>query len=93
MIKLRTKDGKRLKVSQDIPFIEICDLDGNLGAVVHVFDSGEIKIYTPGDDSFSRYVSIFKSKTTHYAVKADQYMKQIEQHDKDKAEAVKLAKL
>lgn len=36
MIKLRTKDGKRLKVSQDVPFIEICDADGDIGALVHI---------------------------------------------------------
>lgn len=86
MIRLRTKTGKRLKVSEDVPFIEICDEDGNLGAVVMQFPKGEIKVVTPGDDSFIRYVKTFKSKITNYAEVVNQKMKEVEEHDKRKRE-------
>jgi hypothetical protein len=35
MIKLRTKENKIFKVKDDVGFIEICDNDGNLGALIH----------------------------------------------------------
>lgn len=85
MIRLRTKTGKRLKVAEDVPFIEICDMDGNLGAVVLQFNEGtEIKIVTPGDDSFDNYVKTFKSKVTQYAEKINKRMKEVEEHDRRK---------
>lgn len=81
LIKLRTKTGKRLKVSEDVSFIEICDMDGRLGALVHIFPSGEIKVCTPGDDSFDRYARFFGSNLTDYAEKIDDEMRRVEQHD------------
>jgi hypothetical protein len=36
MIKLRTKENKIFKVKDYVGFIEICDNDGNLGALIHI---------------------------------------------------------
>lgn len=85
MIKLRTKSGKRLKVAEDIPFIEICDADGNLGALVIQFNNGsEVKVVTPGDDSFDNYVRSFGSKITKYAELINDEMKRVESHEERK---------
>lgn len=85
MIRLRTAEGKRLRISEDVPYIEICDADGNLGALVIQFDNGaEVKIVTPGDSTFDNYVRAFKSKVTQYAERVNKEMRKVEEHDKRK---------
>lgn len=66
MLKLRTKNNKRYKVADDVVFIEICDGEGNLGAIIHVMDNGVINISLPGEPTFSNYVKLYGSKTTHF---------------------------
>lgn len=66
MLKLRTKNNKRFKVSEDITFIEICDVEGNLGALIHLPTPHEIIIAKPGDTTFERYVRVYGSKLSKF---------------------------
>lgn len=64
MIKLRTKTNKRFKVADDVSFIEICDQDGGLGAVLHILPNNEINLSIPGESTYENYVNSYKVKRT-----------------------------
>ena len=50
MLKLRTVDNKKYKLAKDIAFIEICDADGGLGALIEITNNGSlIQVHRPGD--------------------------------------------
>jgi hypothetical protein len=60
MIKLRTKENKIFKVKEDVGFVEICDNDGNLGALIHIQDSQRLSLCIPGDPTFENYLIRYK---------------------------------
>ena len=67
MLKLRTVDNKKYKLSKDIAFIEICDVDGGLGALIEITNDGSlIQVHRPGDQTFENYILKYKSKLTNY---------------------------
>lgn len=68
MVKLRTKEGDRFKVEENISFIEICDLEGNLGCLVHIQNPEDISVLFPGDSSFERYTKVYKSKRSQLLI-------------------------
>lgn len=70
MVKLRDRNGKRWTV-QDIAYIEVCDGDGRLAALVSIHDSGRVTVSAPGDDVFARYAEAFGSRVSEVTRKYD----------------------
>jgi hypothetical protein len=66
MIKLRTKENKVFKLKEDVGFIEICDGSGNLGALVHIMEHGQITVNIPGDPTFENYLLRYKVTPTAF---------------------------
>lgn len=62
MLKLRNEKGKVLELSKNVKFVEICDLDGNLAAVVYMSSAGRVKIIQQDDEDFARYVTAYNPK-------------------------------
>jgi hypothetical protein len=65
MVKLRSKTGKSYTVGSDVSFIEICDLDGNIGALVNL-NNGMITVSKVGDSTFENYCIKYKLRPTNY---------------------------
>lgn len=64
MIWLRNEDGKRFSTEKlGTKYIEICDDEGNLAAVVFNSTPGVISIIQEGDVEFHKYVKHYKVKT------------------------------
>lgn len=74
MIRLRTKTNKRFKVTEDVNFIEICDNNGSLGAVIHITPEGRISVALPGDVTYENYANAFNSERATL-IKHDAYKK------------------
>lgn len=69
MIRLRTKTNKTYKIGSDVSFIEICDIDGGLGALIFIDDNtGAIQVTKPGD-------SIYENYLIKYGVTPSEYVK------------------
>lgn len=49
-------------------FVEICDLDGNIGAVVFMDDKGTVRLVGPSDPEAARYAKIFGVKFSQLTV-------------------------
>lgn len=61
MIRVRTTDGKLYSMKDSARFIEICDEDGNIGAVVITGDDS-VRVLSVGDEAFRKYLDSFKLK-------------------------------
>lgn len=68
MLKLRTKTNKRFKVAEDVSFIEICDKEGNLGALISINEDGSIEVNLPGERTYENYVQSFKVKRSTFII-------------------------
>lgn len=66
MLKLRTKANKQYKIGKDVEFIEICDEDGALGALIHIKENGFIQIARPGDNLFENYLIRYNVPVTTF---------------------------
>jgi hypothetical protein len=67
MLRIRTKTNKTYKIGSDVSFIEICDTEGNLGALIFIEDgSGAIKIARPGDSLYENYLIKYKVTPSGY---------------------------
>lgn len=65
MIKLRNAEGKCFSVAKlDMKFVEICDQDGDIAALVYMPDNTSVSVVQPGDVEFERYVRKFKLQKT-----------------------------
>lgn len=61
MIRLRKTDGTFFTLPADVRFVEITDLDGKVGQVLTLKDSGEIQIFSGADRvEAARYARAFK---------------------------------
>ena len=64
MVRVRTTDGSLHVLGEKARFVEICDKQGGLAVVVFINDAGVIKILSPGDDEFLRYVKAYRPAIT-----------------------------
>ena len=62
-VNLRLKNGKLFNV-KDVSFVEVCDDEGYLSALVYLSNTGIVHIHTPDDEQFKRYSSMYKRKAT-----------------------------
>lgn len=60
MLRIRTIDGKAYRLQDNARFIEICDNNGNVAAIVFMRDDGSITICRVGEEEFENYVEAFK---------------------------------
>lgn len=67
MLRLRTKDNKKYKVGDDVAFIEICDANGALGALIQITNDGTVTtLYYPGDQTFENYIIKYNTPTAKF---------------------------
>jgi len=62
MLRIRhveNKDVVTRELSAAYRFVEICDLDGNIGAVVFMDDKGTIRLVKPEDPDARRYAKLY----------------------------------
>lgn len=59
MIRVRTTDGKAYKMNPAARFVEICDEEGKIAAVVFQKDNGEVRVVSTEDKEFYRYVKSY----------------------------------
>lgn len=62
MIRIRTVDGKAFKMSDAARFVEICDDNGGLAAVVFQNDNGAVRVVSVEDKEFYRYMKSYGLK-------------------------------
>lgn len=65
MIRIRHRENKDVvtqELTQAYRFVEICDLDGNVGAVVFMDDKGTIRLIGPDDPDATRYAGLYGVK-------------------------------
>lgn len=60
MLRIRQSTGQT-QIIQGTNFVEICDEDGGIAAVVYKDAAGRIRILEPGEEQFSRYISMYAS--------------------------------
>lgn len=60
MLRIRTTEGKAYRLHDNARFVEICDNNGNVAAVVFLRDDGSITICRVGEEEFENYISAFK---------------------------------
>lgn len=66
MIKLRNAEGKCFSVAKlDMKFVEICDQEGNIAALVYMPDNTSVSLVQPGDIEFERYIRRYKLTKTN----------------------------
>lgn len=65
MIKLRLKDGTRVKVPEEVAFIEICDREGKLAMIINLTQDNKISTAMSGDKMFDRYASAYRASVTN----------------------------
>ena len=58
MIRLRDKNGKLIPV-ENLGFVEVCDLDGNVSCAVYPDLQGHVHIVTKNSAEHKRYENIF----------------------------------
>ena len=71
MIRIRHSENKDViakELTQAYRFVEICDLDGNIGAVVFMDDKGTIRLLRPGEADAERYAKMFGVKFSKLVV-------------------------
>lgn len=61
MLRLRTSSGAEFPIPPQVRFIELCDLDGQVAAVVYSDDRGGMHIHQAGEPEFNRYMRLFPS--------------------------------
>lgn len=71
MIKLRTTAGKSYRLAPDVRFVEICDKNGGVAAVVFVRDDGSITLYRSGEEEFENYIKAYKAVKAKLIIKHD----------------------
>lgn len=64
MLKIRSTDGKAYKLNDKAKFIEICDNEGNIAAVVFIRSDGIIRICKLGEEEFNNYITAFRLHTS-----------------------------
>lgn len=65
MIRIRhteNRDVLSTELAQAYRFVEICDLDGNIGALVFMDDRGTIRLVGPDDPEARRYEKMYGVK-------------------------------
>lgn len=62
MIRVRTVEGKAYKMSDTARFVEICDADGQVAAVVFRTDNGGVRVISTEDKEFYRYIKSYGLK-------------------------------
>jgi hypothetical protein len=62
MIRVRTVDGKAYKMSPTARFVEICDEEGKVAAVVFQNDNGAVRVISVEDKEFHRYAKSYGLK-------------------------------
>lgn len=62
MIRVRDKHGNVIVPSDDLGFIEVCDMDGNVACAVYTDSHGFIHVVTSNSKEAVRYSQIFKVK-------------------------------
>lgn len=60
MLKLRDVSGKVWELPKNVAFVEVCDDQGAVCAVVHRLAPNRVAIYSPGDENFNRYLAKYK---------------------------------
>lgn len=60
MLRLRDVAGKTWELPKNVVFVEVCDAQGAICAVVHRISAKQVSVYLPGDDSFNRYLAKYK---------------------------------
>lgn len=60
MIRVRTTNGSLIVLNDKARFVEICDKNGKVAAVVFVNDYGVVRVLTPGDEEFAKYIRAYK---------------------------------
>lgn len=64
MIRVRTTEGKAYKMSDSARFVEICDEEGKVAAVVFQKDNGEVRVVSAEDKEFYRYLKSYNLQPT-----------------------------
>lgn len=64
MIRVRTVEGKAYKMAETARFVEICDDEGGVAAVVFQNDNGVVRVVSAEDKEFYRYLKSYKLKPT-----------------------------
>ena len=65
MIRIRHTEGKDVistELAKAYRFVEICDLDGNIGALVFMDDRGTVRLISPEDPDARRYEKMYGVK-------------------------------
>lgn len=62
MIRLRDTSGKVIEAPENLGFIEICDLDGNIACAVYPDSQKFTHVVVHNSKEAERYSSIFKVK-------------------------------
>lgn len=64
MIRVRTVEGKAYKMAETARFVEICDDEGGVAAIVFQNDNGAVRVVSADDNEFYRYLKSYKLKPT-----------------------------
>lgn len=62
-VNIRLKNGKFYNI-KDVTFVEVCNEEGMLSAIVYLANDGTVHIHGPEDDQFKRYSSMYRRKAT-----------------------------
>lgn len=62
MIKLRNKKGEYIDLPENLGFVEVCDLDGNVACAIYPDSNNFIHIVTHTSKEAKRYSDIFAMK-------------------------------
>ena len=62
MIRVRTVEGKAYKMAETARFVEICDNEGGVAAIVFQNANGAVRVVSTEDKEFYRYVKSYGLK-------------------------------
>jgi hypothetical protein len=64
MVRLRDSSGKVKPLPDNVVFVEICDVEGNLHCVILINNKHHIEVLKEGDSKFEMYAEKFKLNKT-----------------------------
>lgn len=62
MIRVRTAEGKAYKMADSARFVEICDSEGRVAAIVFQNNNGAVRVVSTEDKEFYRYIKSYGLK-------------------------------
>jgi hypothetical protein len=66
MLRIRDTSGATEEVREEFRFLEVCDFNGRIAALVYRDDAGTVKLVEAGTAEAERYKQLFKAQKIEF---------------------------